>query len=392
MKIIILILFYFTKAEDCKYCHKDIFREWKNSLHAQSLQDPVFLNAYEKIEDKEEGKLCLNCHAPTVLYTKDYSLKKEITREGVTCDFCHSVKGIEKDSFYVIDVGDIKYGPLPSILESFNVGHKNRYSELHKRAEFCKPCHEYKNRYGVYILDTYREWKESEYREKEVHCQNCHMPEDPFSKIVEPEIYPSEKPVTSHKFLGGHSQIRLKETAILDVFYKIENKSLVASIYITNKESGHRFPTGTPIRKLILEVLLLDKYGEIVDKKVKTYQKLIVDKEGKIINDVGKIFTDGFKVIEDNRIKPKETRRENFTLNMKGEGPYTFKVELNYEYRVPYLEPDIMRMPIAKKELIIETEKNLKNRNLNFIIYSLSIFIGIILVIFFFFKMLKREE
>jgi len=392
MKAIILFIFYFTPSSECGNCHSDIYREWKNSLHAQSLKDPIFLNTYKEIENKNEKKLCLKCHAPTVLVTGDYSLKKDITREGVTCDFCHSVRGIKKDNSYELDVGEVKYGPLPYILETLEIGHKNKYSELHKKSEFCKGCHEFKNKYGIYVLDTYNEWKKSEYSAKDVQCQNCHMPEDPFSKIVDPEVYPSDKPVTAHKFLGGHSQIRLKEAAEISLFYKVEKNSLVASVYITNKESGHRLPTGIPIRKLILEVSLVDKYGKIVEKKIKVYQRLLADKEGKIITDIKRIFTDAHKVVEDNRIYPKETRRENFTFSLKGEGPFTLRARLKYEYRVPYLEPNIMSMTIYEKEMIIGSEGNLKMERIGFIIFSLLIFVGIILLIYLLFKTIKKEE
>ncbi len=36
----------YTSSEVCAKCHEDIYRTWKNSLHALSLSDPVFDAAY----------------------------------------------------------------------------------------------------------------------------------------------------------------------------------------------------------------------------------------------------------------------------------------------------------------------------------------------------------
>lgn len=373
---IITVLYMFTPSSECGNCHTDIYREWKNSLHAQSVTDPVFKNAYNKIKDENQKKKCLNCHSPTVLLTKDYKIEEKITKEGVTCDFCHSVKGM-KDNSYIIEVGEYKYGPFKPVLKSFELGHKSKYSELHKKSEFCKGCHEYKNRYGIYVLDTYNEWKKSEYSEKGIQCQNCHMPIDPYAKVVNPDIYPSERFVTAHKFLGGRSQIRLKEAAEINLIYEKEGDNLVVSVYVTNKESGHMLPTGIPIKRLTLEVYLTDKQGKIIEKRTKIYQRVVVDINGKVIKDIDRIFTDAYKIVKDNRIPPGETIRESFTFNIKEKGAYTLKAELRYEYRVPIFEPYVRKMVIDKKEVKIHSEKENKRGIIGFVVFSLLLLIAI---------------
>lgn len=363
--MILILLINFTLSSKCGECHSDIYREWKNSLHAASFEDPVFLDAYKKVLNPQDKKLCLTCHVPTVSITKDYEVQKEISKEGITCDFCHSVKDIKEGKFELL-MGDTKFGPLTDIPKNLNIGHKNKYSEIFLKAEFCKTCHEFKNKYGVYVLDTYNEWKESEYSSKGIQCQNCHMTEIPFTKIVDPKVYPSERLITDHKCLGGHSEIRLKKAASLNVLYKIENNKIIVSVYVTNNESGHKIPTGVPIRRIILEVSLINKKGEMIKKESKIYHRVLVNKNNEVLYEMDKIFTEAYKVIEDNRISPKETRREVFIFDIKDKGPYFLKTKLKYEYRIPLLEPDVMLFVIQEKELLIETEKNLKNREYKF--------------------------
>src|SRR5688572_5577428 len=47
------------KAESCGQCHREIYDEWKSSIHARAYEDPYF-QAYWK-KDKNVW-VCLNCH------------------------------------------------------------------------------------------------------------------------------------------------------------------------------------------------------------------------------------------------------------------------------------------------------------------------------------------
>ncbi|MEK6786984.1 MAG: multiheme c-type cytochrome, partial [Nitrospirota bacterium] len=49
------------KAESCGQCHREIYEEWKTSIHAHAYEDPFF-QAYWK-KDKNIW-VCLNCHTP----------------------------------------------------------------------------------------------------------------------------------------------------------------------------------------------------------------------------------------------------------------------------------------------------------------------------------------
>jgi hypothetical protein len=83
----------YTSARVCGTCHVDIYNSWKNSLHAFSLSDPIFDAAYMqaiKEQGAEAKRVCLRCHAPMTLANADYDLELGVTREGVSCDFCHT--------------------------------------------------------------------------------------------------------------------------------------------------------------------------------------------------------------------------------------------------------------------------------------------------------------
>jgi hypothetical protein len=350
----------YTESHVCGVCHTMIYKQWKNSLHGSSISDPVFLGVYSGVEKEENRRFCLKCHAPTVRVTGDYSFSQPITKEGVTCDFCHTIKGVNlnNEEPFEFALGFVKRGPFESDLK---IGHENRYSEIHLKAEFCAGCHEVVNKNGFHVMSTYTEWKQGPYAEKGIQCQNCHMPQEFGVPIVNPDVAKTQHNVTAHKFLGGHSQINITTAATLTQVIDKADDHVSAVVYVTNAEAGHSLPTGIPSRKVILTVKLLDPRGEELERKQVVYKRVLVDGEGREIPDenIKDMFLNATSVKSDNRIRAKETRREEFTFTLpKGIGK-TFLVEstLDYEFRVPYLEPNVMKVQMAEDEQLIEIGK-----------------------------------
>ena len=88
-------------SKNCKECHEEIYNHWKNAMHSMSIEDPIFKASYMEAYFKTAGEAkfnCLRCHAPIAFLNNDYDLKNEITKEGVNCDFCHSVKKVNLDN------------------------------------------------------------------------------------------------------------------------------------------------------------------------------------------------------------------------------------------------------------------------------------------------------
>lgn len=87
-------------ARSCASCHKTIYTYWSESAHAQSLGKASYRDALAaavaSATDKEAVRRgCVWCHAPTALVTGDYELKQSLTREAITCDFCHTVADVD---------------------------------------------------------------------------------------------------------------------------------------------------------------------------------------------------------------------------------------------------------------------------------------------------------
>ena len=350
----------YTSSQVCGTCHTMIHKQWENSLHASSIDDPVFQGVFGQVEKEENRKFCLKCHAPTVRVTGDYSLSQSITKEGVTCDFCHTIKGVDltREEPFEFALGFVKRGPFESNLK---IGHENQFSQIHLKAEFCAGCHEVVNQNGFHVMSTYTEWKRGPYAEKGIQCQNCHMPEEFGVPIVNPEIAKTQHSVTAHKFLGGHSQINITTAATLTQVVDIVDDHVSVVVYVTNAEAGHSLPTGIPSRRVILTVKLMDRRGQEFDSKEVVYRRVLADGEGREIpeENIKEMFLKATTVKSDNRIGPKETRREEFTFALPKGVVGTLLVEsyLYYEFSVPYLEPNMMKVEMAEDEQLIKIGK-----------------------------------
>jgi hypothetical protein len=330
-------------------------------MHAMAVSDPVFkldyLHALEEHGEKIRG-YCLSCHSPATRYTGDIYLKNRISREGINCDFCHSIYAVElenpKDPFKV-NPGSTQYGPYQN---ASSPAHHATYSELHTRSEFCAGCHQLENNSGVLVLGTYSEWKQGPYPEQKVHCQSCHMPKIPGKPIVDPKVKRSGLEMTAHEFLGGHSEINLQHTATLKTQLEVEKSKALVTIFVTNAESGHKLPTGTPVRKVILSVKILDDKGNKIAEKEKVYQKVLLDQKGDVLTESYKMILDAASVLSDNRIAPKETRKENFEFDLPpGIKPFSVQSVLRYQYPTPVLTAGMMEVEMAKQVVNLSPEK-----------------------------------
>jgi hypothetical protein len=327
----------FTSAAACGHlCHKDIHAAWTENLHSKAATDPLFLRALTEAEHdlKDRARpFCLTCHAPTTTLTRDYAMERNITKEGITCDFCHSmVEARPKESVpFRLDVGgeaNIKRGPYKDADPS---EHGVAYSELHLSAELCASCHEYAGPNGVEILSTYSEYLEGPYPARKVPCQGCHMP-IVMANVVDPKVKRDPRAfINLHKMPGGHSLEQLRRGVDLDwdVIRKMPGELLVR-VAVSNIAAGHRIPTGMPTRKLVLEVEARTQSGRVFQKR-QVFQKIVVDEEGLVITKDGEMFTRAHSVRYDNRIHPGERRVEGFLLPVATTEPAQLTARLIYQ-------------------------------------------------------------
>jgi hypothetical protein len=303
----------FTNAEVCGQCHKDIHAAWQENRHSRAATTPTFLRSLEEAEETGTAKtrhLCLMCHAPTVTVTGDLAMQKTISKESVTCDFCHSmVEALPGDDPpFKLEVGlesNIKRGPYK---DASDANHGVAFSPIHVSALLCATCHEYETESGVAILSTYSEYLEGPYARRHVPCQGCHMPII-MAQVVDPKVQADPKRFLNlHRMPGGHSVGQLQRALELkwgETGWK--SGELQVQVAILNVGAGHRVPTGMPTRRLLLEVEARTAAGKTYTKET-VFQKQVVDARGRLIKKDGEMFLRAHHIRQDNRIRPGEKR------------------------------------------------------------------------------------
>jgi hypothetical protein len=351
----------FPSADSCAACHIETYESWSRTFHALSAIDPVFVEAIERSEvgdSQGTRELCLMCHSPTTALTGDFDLNDPVSREGVTCSFCHSVTAIDLEA----RTGRFRNRPGRLVIDSPE-DIKERHFEDHTimlDAAFCAGCHEWVNRNGLRILSTYSEWKESPLAAEKVPCQECHMPKSPGDS-ADSSLSKAIGSGNLHFQMGGHSQNQLVSAAHLEVGAEVKEKEIHLDVAVTNAKAGHMLPTGIPNRKLKLLVDLYGREGELLERRTKVFSRVIANGEGRILEDITDQFLYGERVLADNRIAPRETRREKVVFHRPERRDF-FLVEASLEYDIftPYLVPPILNFKIVTKRLPLTPEEERK--------------------------------
>ncbi len=331
-------------AEICGRCHRDILSAWKQSAHAHAMEDPIFQDALERAEETNPGArpICLGCHAPTVKYSGDLSLKTKASWEGVTCDFCHSVKSVEvtgNTATMNVRFDGTMTGPLKDVSSS---AHATAFSSVHSTSLICAGCHEYRNAQGFGVLTTYSEWEESSYGSSGNNCQDCHMAET-SAQVVDPKIKRlSGSTVNLHAMPGSHSLDMLNKAISLRMRTHREGDELVAEVDLENRGAGHRVPTGSPLRRLELEVEIATRGKQL--RQQKTFQRRVADAQGKEITREELVFLRGARELSDNRLKPGEKQTEIFRFPLPHAESARIYARLSYYYSPLGRSPEAQRV------------------------------------------------
>ncbi len=361
----------FISPETCGQCHDQIYSQWKGSMHQLALNDVIYTEAakigLQGLTDKdeiEEAELCNKCHTP-VGYITGYPVKTsddrtkiaDIAREGVQCDYCHSITGA-----YAVYNAQYKYSPgngeenpgtkRGPFSDSISDYHKSEFSEFHTKSEMCGTCHDVRHvKFGTWLETTYQEWQQSPYNKQGIQCQDCHMyqrPGLPSTGSTKRDKNPGTASVDgvkrdhifTHYFVGGNTAIpgmnknkiltqmaeeRLKNAVDIKIDPKADGNKI--TVRITNNGAGHSVPTGlTNVRQVWLQVIVKDGKGKTIyttgvpDKKGYIsddsiiYNTVLGDGKGKAVDNVAKAR----EIIRDYRLKPMQERVEkidagNFT-------------------------------------------------------------------------------
>jgi hypothetical protein len=305
-----------ASAEACGRCHRAIHEAWKSSAHAGAMESRLFQDALELTETDygaDSRKVCLECHSPIAVRTADFRLRRKVSWEGVTCDYCHSVREVTFDGPNPkarVEFTQVKSGPLQDVT---SVGHETLYSAVHTTAAICAPCHDYRNALGFPVLTTYSEWKNSHFAKEGKACQSCHMYKV-AGEVVDPRIQQvSLAKINLHQMPGSHSIEQLASTVKAQLSTERRGDSLRVFVDVTNAVAGHSVPTGSPLRQIVLEVRA-DAYNGQHFKEQRAYRRVVADQQGKEIDREPTAFLRAASVLSDTRLAPGEKRRESFTF------------------------------------------------------------------------------
>jgi hypothetical protein len=256
-------------AKDCGTCHREIYREWAGSMHAQAWTDPYF-----QVDFEYDGSLqiCLNCHTPLVnqqpdlvlgfrdrdkfdpIVTPNPAFDAALRDEGVTCAVCHIRNGRI--------VGPFRTDRAPHPVE-LDPG-------MSQGIKPCLKCHVVAGKRWdtFYTIPPCGTVAEIEAGKQTIDCVSCHMP-----PVVRPaaEGMPARQG-RRHLFQGGHAPERVKQA--LRVEHTMEADELVVTL--TNVGAAHYLPTGTPDRHLTLELRLMGSSGQVLAEKVYTMKRYIL--------------------------------------------------------------------------------------------------------------------
>jgi Cytochrome c554 and c-prime len=326
----------YTSSRECAACHKTIYNYWSESEHSRSATRASYLASLEgavgAATDKDAVRQgCVWCHAPTTLVTRDFALKEAVAREGVSCDFCHTVAAVDlgrREHPFILRPGKVKRGPLEYAASPF---HDTEYSTLHKSSPLlCASCHEHTNAQGVAVLSTYSEWKAGPYPAQGQTCQECHMPLVPGNAVGE-GLQASQRRINLHRLQGGGTASKLRSGLELRFgSVDVGGSSADVQVVVTNAAVGHAAPGGLSSKSLVLAVGVDAGGAELQHRRETVYRRELRDAEGHALVAVADLFLKAASVGADTRLRPMESRTERFTVPL----PQNWKaIVARLEYR-----------------------------------------------------------
>ena len=310
----------------CESCHSELYTQWKDSYHAVSWEDSLFQDWYAPVRAKSGDVDCLSCHAPVARKTADAKVMASISREGVNCDYCHTLVSEQGGG------QTPRFEPHPGRTKTGRSGAGgSMYHEIKAEADFggaeyCASCHDLRNRFGVVIYSEYESWRASSYARRGITCRDCHMPESRGRASNFGEV---RDDVSDHRFRGWRSEQDLREACEFKASLQVFRDFVQVQTVVTNRGAGHRFPGGTPLRELVIRVTGMDEAGgDLFEENPIRYG---VDLE--IAGEDSMNLWQARSVIRDDRLRPGE-RREGSVSIPRDENLHRIKVSLLY-YPIP---------------------------------------------------------
>ena len=340
----------FRQAETCRPCHPVHYEEWKSSMHAYAMKDPVFHSGWEEEQAHrpETGEqFCIQCHNPySYVSGSEVDTANALISEGIGCDLCHSMVAVHEQVItadnvaasaeYFLNVeSGMKFGQIKDPVD--NGFHGSMGLSMFNSSSMCLPCHNL----NIRELDaeiTFTEWAGSGFAAMSIECQTCHMA-DYQGYAADPAANPGvpERTVHHHSMVGvdldlsksltdnpqGEAVVAMLQSAAdLDVTGTptVDNDTLHLSLTIQNL-TGHSFPSGVSFaRELWLELQvfdgsqvyfssgLLDSHSSDLSSDVEIFNSVLYDANGNSVVSVTDVVN-----MSNNSLQTNEARVKTFS-------------------------------------------------------------------------------
>jgi len=233
---------FFMDSETCGECHKDIYEQWKSSMHHMASFNNQFyrksIEYMQSVEGTRGSKWCAGCHDHAVFFNGrfDRPISGQIdtpeAQAGLGCMSCHAIVHVGS-TMGNADFA-VEYPPLHQLASSHSrpvraiasfltylnpEPHRQTFLKPFMRdPEFCAACHKVHldvpvNNYRWFRgFNDYDNWQASGvsgqgarsfyYPDKSMNCADCHMPlvdsKDPGNR---------DGKIHSHRFAAANTAV-----------------------------------------------------------------------------------------------------------------------------------------------------------------------------------------
>lgn len=381
----------------------NLFSHWESSMMALSAKDPlwrakvsqeILVNPAHAAELQDK---CTSCHAPMGNYNSrfrgnpHYGLADlyadSLGLDGVSCAGCHTIDssvGFTFSGEIPYDTNRIIYGPFTFPMTGpmqLYEGYTPTYSAHMDRSAVCASCHTLitntadlnGNPTGSQFVEqaTYHEYLNSSFPANDIKCQTCHMPQLPDPVVIANGYIAlaPRYPFNQHTFAGAnHFMLQLIrdnksalgidvadarfDSSIAATAQNLQERSVELSVTFDSTASdtsyyrvrlenktGHKFPSGYPARRAVLQFIVLSNAGDTVfasgrfnqdarvsdeDTGFEPHHDIITQEEQAqiyemVMGDVNYQFTSvlerGAHLLKDNRLPPLGFTTSHYTYD-----------------------------------------------------------------------------
>jgi len=279
----------------CEECHADVAAQWRTSAHAfSSFSNPLYrvsVAGFRAARGALASRFCGGCHDPALLAdgALDIDVEPDDPRAhaGITCLTCHGAKSATVDGNGSLEV-DVHKVLIPRLGDADSIAAHRASAAPIAGPALCASCHRSfladENGHASFLggIDDYGAWQGSAFARSGTErvdlapaaaCRDCHMRPE---RAVLGDLAAKRGLVSSHRFLGGHTQLaamrgdddqlervgrslvgvaRVSIAAIrgehsgwhrpAEVGTLIPGEVADIDVVVRNLRVGHRFPGGT---------------------------------------------------------------------------------------------------------------------------------------------------